>query len=56
MSVRRTMRVAVGTRAHSGLRAALGRWQTEVIGMDDVDLATTEMVRLRAARHHDCHT
>ena len=38
------------------LREALSRWQEEVVQLDLVDPVTTEMVRLRCAEHHDCHT
>jgi hypothetical protein len=38
------------------LRRALNRWQSLVIALDTVDEVTTEVVRLRAAQHHDCHT
>ena len=37
-------------------REALSRWQEEVVQLDLVDPVTTEMVRLRCAEHHDCHT
>ena len=37
-------------------REALSRWQEEVVELDLVDPVTTEMVRLRCAEHHDCHT
>ncbi len=56
MTIERSLRVPHGTRTHPELRAALGRWQAEVVELDGIDLATTEMVRLRAAKHHDCHT
>ena len=35
---------------------ALTPWQEEVVQLDLVDPVTTEMVRLRCAEHHDCHT
>ena len=38
------------------LRTAMGRWQLEVLALTSIDAVTTELVRLRAARHHDCHT
>lgn len=56
MSTERSLRVPPGTRTAPELRNALGRWQAEVVEMDSIDLPTTEMVRLRAAKHHDCHT
>lgn len=38
------------------LRAAMANWQQEVLALTSIDAVTTELVRLRAARHHDCHT
>ena len=38
------------------LREALSLWQEQVVQLDLVDPITTEMVRLRCAEHHDCHT
>jgi hypothetical protein len=49
-------RVPADARVDNGLRAALAHWQTLVLALDDVDAMTTEVVRLRAAKHHDCHT
>jgi len=37
-------------------REALSLWQEEVVRLGLVDPVTTEMVRLRCAEHHDCHT
>ena len=37
-------------------REALSLWQEEVVQLGLVDPVTTEMVRLRCAEHHDCHT
>ena len=39
--------------AHS---AALDRFMDAVVRLTAVDPVTTEVVRLRCARHHDCHT
>jgi hypothetical protein len=50
------MRVPAGARMHGDLRSAMSRWQALVVALDGVDDVTTEIVRLRAARHHDCHT
>ena len=36
--------------------AALNRFQDAVVRLDAIDPVTTEVVRLRCARHHDCHT
>jgi hypothetical protein len=52
----RSVRVPAGTRTNEELHRALNRWQSEVIVLDAVDPITTEMVRLRCASHHDCHT
>jgi hypothetical protein len=52
----RTARVAAGVRGDETLRRALGAWQAAVVRQDRLDHATTEMVRLRCADHHDCHT
>ena len=41
---------------NSLFREALSRWQEEVVKLDLVDPVATEMVRLRCAEHHDCHT
>lgn len=51
-----TVRVPAGARMHGDLRSALNRWQALVVALDGVDDVTTEIVRLRAAQHHDCHT
>lgn len=40
----------------AGLKQAMATWQDEALAMDAIDAVTTELVRLRAARHHDCHT
>lgn len=31
-------------------------WQQRVLALSAIDAVTTELVRLRAAKHHDCHT
>jgi len=38
------------------LKAALGDWQQRVVALAAIDAVTTELVRLRAANHHECHT
>ncbi len=38
------------------LGTALGEWQNATVRLDTVDPVTTELVRLRCARHHDCRT
>lgn len=52
----RSPRVAAGTRGDDALRRALGEFQAVVVRLDALDPATTEIVRLRCADHHDCHT
>jgi len=49
-------RVPPGTRADERLGAALSDWQAAVVMLDELDPVTTELVRLRAAAHHDCRT
>jgi hypothetical protein len=38
------------------LKAALGDWQQRVVVLAGIDAVTTELIRLRAASHHQCHT
>ncbi len=52
----RRRRVPEGTAGDRSLRRALDAWQAAVVRCDDLDAITTELVRLRCARHHDCHT
>ncbi len=52
----RTARIGVGIAAARPLRAALGAWQAAVVRLSGVDAVTTELVRLRCARYHDCRT
>jgi len=52
----RTRRIPTGVSAAKDLRHALGEWQAAVVRLDTVDPVTTELVRLRCARHHDCRT
>jgi hypothetical protein len=52
----RSVRLPAGSRTDGDLHRALRQWQAEVVALDAVDPVTTEMVRLRCARHHDCHT
>ena len=49
-------RVARGRHGSKRLAGALAEWQASVVCLDDVDPVTTELVRLRCASHHDCHT
>jgi hypothetical protein len=52
----RMPRVADGVRAAPRLRQALSAWQAAVVRLDAIDPVTTELVRLRCARYHDCRT
>ena len=52
----RGRRVAQGVSADPRLRQALSGWQAAAVRLDTVDPATTELVRLRCARYHDCRT
>jgi hypothetical protein len=52
----RTHRIPAGTVTPPALRTALRDWQAAVVRLDGVDPITTELVRLRCARHHDCGT
>jgi hypothetical protein len=52
----RSRRVPPGTSSDAALRQALSAWQADVVRLSSVDPITTELVRLRCARHHDCHT
>jgi alkylhydroperoxidase family enzyme len=45
-----------GARVDDRLRSAMAHWQHEVLALGSIDAVTTELVRLRAAQHHDCHT
>jgi AhpD family alkylhydroperoxidase len=49
-------RVPAGVRTVASLDRALATWQASVVVLDDLDPVTTELVRLRAAAHHDCRT
>jgi len=52
----RQARIAPGRRGNEVLRRSLGAWQAAVVRLEALDPQTTEMVRLRCADHHDCHT
>ena len=52
----RQHRIEAGVGAAKPLRAALSEWQAAVVRLESVDPFTTELVRLRCAYHHDCHT
>ena len=49
-------RIPSGVGAAAPLRTALADWQASVVLLDQMDPVTTELVRLRAAAHHDCRT
>ena len=52
----RERRLDRGIGAARPLGAALRDWQAAVVLIDGVDAITTELVRIRCAQHHDCHT
>ena len=52
----RAARIAPKTYPDGLLLRALVDWQAAVVRQDEVDAVTTEVVRLRCATHHDCHT
>ena len=52
----RSQRLTRGTRLNPAMLGALIEWQAAAVRQDEVDPMTTELVRLRCANHHDCHT
>ncbi|MGI9624409.1 MAG: hypothetical protein ACR2PK_16370 [Acidimicrobiales bacterium] len=52
----RSMRVPARTRSDPALVDAMMQWQAAAVRQESVDPITTELVRLRCAQHHDCHT
>ena len=52
----RSPRVPPGTRSAGALLRPLMAFAAEAVRLGEVDPVTTELVRLRCARHHDCHT
>jgi hypothetical protein len=52
----RSPRLPKGSRSHPELQRALVDWQAAAVRLNQVDPLTTELVRLRCAQHHDCHT
>ncbi len=52
----RIARVAPGTRGDQALTGALMEFAAAAVRNDRVDPVTTELVRLRCATYHDCHT
>ncbi len=49
-------RVGADARLNDELRSAMNFWQILVLELDTIDTVSTELVRVRAAKHHDCHT
>jgi len=49
-------RISPGRHGSSALSGALSEWQAAVVCLHEVDALTTELVRLRCASYHDCHT
>jgi len=49
-------RTSGGEREGHTLSGALKRWQAAVVRLDGIDPITTEVVRLRCARYHNCRT
>jgi hypothetical protein len=54
--VNRQRRIPDGVKATDSVRRAIDEWQASVVRLSDLDPVTTELVRLRCARYHDCHT
>jgi hypothetical protein len=52
----RQQRIPDGVTAAPTMTEALDDWQAAVVRLSRVDAVTTELVRLRCARYHDCHT
>ena len=52
----RARRVAAGTATDPALRRALTGIAAATVRLASMDPVTTEIVRLRCARHHDCGT
>jgi hypothetical protein len=54
--VNRRRRIPDGVNASEVVRRSLDAWQAAVVRLSHLDPVTTELVRLRCARYHDCHT
>jgi hypothetical protein len=52
----RSQRIDGSVRAGDKVRHSYAAWQSSVARMKHVDAITTELVRVRCAQHHDCHT
>ena len=56
MTTTRTRRLPANAHPSSALLDAFMEWQAAAVRLTAVDPVTTELVRLRCAQHHDCHT
>ena len=54
--VNRQRRIPDGVKTSEVVRRSLDAWQAAVVRLSRLDPVTTELVRLRCARYHDCHT
>ena len=52
----RSPRAPADTTRDPALGMALLRFAAAAVRNDQIDPVTTELVRLRCATHHDCHT
>lgn len=50
----RSRRIDKGVVAAKPLRNSMHRFAAAVVRLSSVDPVTTELVRMRCARHHDC--
>lgn len=52
----KSRRIPAGTSPDRALKDAMNGFAAAVVRLPDVDPVTTEVVRIRCADHHDCHT
>lgn len=52
----RAARIDAAAPVDANLQRAMDDWQATVMGLSRLDATTTEVVRLRCARYHDCLT
>ncbi|MGA0969785.1 MAG: hypothetical protein ACO3U0_00710 [Ilumatobacteraceae bacterium] len=52
----RSRRIASGVHPHPDILGPLSEWQAAVVRLQHLDPVTTELVRMRCAVYHDCHT
>jgi hypothetical protein len=52
----RARRIAEGTVGNTTLREAMSTFAAATVRLAAVDATTTEIVRVRCAKHHDCGT